>query len=413
MNWHVFLLPYGVELGILRKNDVQGVTPLEERYMKVSRRPAGRRQAPPQRRQTGPDRRRTEADDWDEPPRKRGRSGRSPAAAVAVGFYKVLVLVSALIVAAYLGFSFMIKAPEQKAPPPPVQAGNKTDSTGGSTSAAGSAAPTERQLRKGVYNIFLAATDLEGFRTDIMMVMSYDTVAQTVGVISVPRDTLVARESGNPHLVYGKGGLDQRVAEVSDMLGIPIDYYIKVNIKGFVTLVDYLGGVDFYIPCKMDYDDPIQNLHIHYTEGMRHLGGQEAMEVARFRKNNDGSGYTDTGRTETHQKLLVALAKKVQSWGSLTKINGFVEIFNKNVDTDLSVNDMLYFASQAVGLDPSSSIETGTLPGRGDGVYRGSRYCYVLDPEETLELVNRLVNPYDQPLTLDDMNLAKADSFTG
>ena len=120
MNWHVFLLPYGVELCILRKNDVQGVTPLEERYMKVSRRPAGRRQAPPQRRQTGPDRRRTEADDWDEPPRKRGRSGRSPAAAVAVGFYKVLVLVSALIVAAYLGFSFMIKAPEQKAPPPPV-----------------------------------------------------------------------------------------------------------------------------------------------------------------------------------------------------------------------------------------------------------------------------------------------------
>ena len=197
------------------------------------------------------------------------------------------------------------------------------------------------------------------------------------------------------------------------MLGIPIDYYIKVNIKGFVTLVDYLGGVDFYIPCKMDYDDPIQNLHIHYTEGMRHLGGQEAMEVARFRKNNDGSGYTDTGRTETHQKLLVALAKKVLSWGSLTKINGFVEIFNKNVDTDLSVNDMLYFASQAVGLDPSSSVETGTLPGRGDGVYRGSRYCYVLDSEETLELVNRLANPYDQPLTLDDMNLAKADSFTG
>ena len=34
------------------------------------------------------------------------------------------------------------------------------------------------------------------------------------------------------------------------------DYYIKVNIKGFITLVDYLDGVDFYIPCDMDYDDP-------------------------------------------------------------------------------------------------------------------------------------------------------------
>ena len=99
----------------------------------------------------------------------------------------------------------------------------------------------------------------------------------------------MARESGNPHLVYGKGGVEQRVADVSNMLGIPIDYYIKVNIKGFITLVDYLGGIDFYIPCNMDYDDPYQDLHIHYTEGQRKLSGQQAMEVARFRKNNDGS----------------------------------------------------------------------------------------------------------------------------
>ncbi len=135
------------------------------------------------------------------------------------------------------------------------------------------------------------------------------------------------------------------------------------------------------------------------------------MEVARFRKNNDGSGYSDVGRTQTQQKLLVALAKKVLSWNNLTRINGFVEIFNDNVDTDLSLNEMLYFASQAVNLDPSTGVETATLPGRGDGVYRGYRYCYELDPEETLELVNRLINPYSQDLTLDDMNLAKADKY--
>ena len=135
------------------------------------------------------------------------------------------------------------------------------------------------------------------------------------------------------------------------------------------------------------------------------------MEVARFRKNNDNSGYSDVGRTQTQQKLLIALAKKVLAWDNITKINGFVEIFNKNVSTDLTLNEMLYFAGQAMGMDPSAAVETATLPGRGDGVFRGYRWCFELDPEGTLETVNRLINPYDRDLTLEDMNIAKADSY--
>ena len=130
------------------------------------------------------------------------------------------------------------------------------------------------------------------------MVMTYDVKNQKVGVVSIPRDTLVDRASGNPKLVYGPGGVKQRAEDISDMLGIPIDRYIQVNIKGFIALVDYLEGVDFYVPCDMDYDDPYQDLFIHFKQGQQHLNGQQAMEVARFRKNNDGSGYTDVGRTQ-------------------------------------------------------------------------------------------------------------------
>ena len=377
---------------------------MEEKYINVSRRSSGRRggagHEPPRR---------------EAPPHKRSGGGRSPAVSLLMGVYKALVVVSVLIVAGYVGFQLMIKEPEQAPVPPPTQAGVSPSGNGGGGTASGSGSSSGERLerRKGVYNFLLAATDAEGYRTDIMMVMCYDTVEQRVGVVSVPRDTLVARKSGNPHLVYGKGGVEQRREDISQMLGIPIDYYIKVNIKGFITLVDYLGGVDFYIPCGMDYDDPTpgQNLHIHYKEGMRHLTGQQAMEVARFRKNNDGSGYSDVGRTQTQQGLLVALAKKVLSWGSLTKINGFVEIFNQNVDTDLSLNDMLYFASQAVNLDPSTGVETATLEGNGFGLYNGYRYCYELDQENTLETVNRLINPYNRDMTLKDMNLAKADGY--
>ena len=88
-----------------------------------------------------------------------------------------------------------------------------------------------------------------------------------------------------------------------------------------------------------------------------------------------------------------------------------MEIFNQNVSTDLTLDNMMYFAGQAINLDPSSAVETATLPGRGDGVFRGYRWCFELDPEGTLETVNRLINPYDRDLTLEDMNIAKADSY--
>ncbi len=77
--------------------------------------------------------------------------------------------------------------------------------------------------------------------------------------------------------------------EIEQTFGIPIDYYIYVDLKGFVALVDELEGVDVYIPEEMNYDDPYQDLHIHYTKGQHHLNGQQAMEVVRFRHNNDGA----------------------------------------------------------------------------------------------------------------------------
>ena len=328
--------------------------------------------------------------------------------------YGILVAISAVIVAVYLAFTFFVPEPEIAQPepehtPPVVEQPGQEDPVQPVDPEEPAVEPLER--REGVYNVLLAGTDAEGYRTDTMMVLSYDTKAQTVGVVSVPRDTLIDRSgSESPKLVYGKGGVEQRVKDISDMLGVPIDYYIKVNLRGFVAVVDYLGGVDFYVPCDMNYDDPYQDLHIHFKEGMQHLDGQEVMEVARFRQNNkdengNATGYWDTGRTETQQKLLIALAKKVLSWNSLTKINGFVEIFNEYVSTNLSLTDMLYFASQAIYVDTASGVQTATLTGDGDVRHKGQSYCFQLDEQSTLDTVNALINPYTRDLTLDELNI--------
>ena len=340
---------------------------------------------------------------------------RSPIKTVGWVLYGILEAISAIIVAAYLYFTFFVKPPEvtqpDPTPAPPVveQVGQDDPADPDPTPEDPGPEPLER--REGVFNVLLAGTDAEGYRTDTMMVLSYDTVAQKVGVVSVPRDTLTERsKSENPKLVYGKGGVEQRVKDISHMLGIPIDYYVKINLKAFVAVIDYLGGVDFYVPCDMNYDDPYQDLHIHFKEGMQHLDGQAVMEVARFRQNNKdengkATGYWDTGRTQTQQKLLIALAKKVLSWNSLTKLNGFVEIFNKYVSTDLSLNDMLWFASQVISIDVGNAVQTASLTGDGDVRWNGQKYCYQLDEQSTLDTVNALLNPYTRDLTLEDMNI--------
>ena len=339
-------------------------------------------------------------------PKRRG----SPLGRLFRGLYRMVVVLSALIVVFFCAYQALVKPPEQAAPPTaavPQQTPRPDDPN---TEEDESALPTPAPLvrKEGFYTFLLAATDEGGGNTDTIMVVGYDTQNQKMGVVSIPRDTLVDRKLPKINSVYASEGIDGLKDVVSDLIGIPIDHYVTVNLKGFQRLVDAVDGVDFYVPCDMDYDDPTADppLSIHYTEGMHHLGGQQAMEVVRFRHNNDGSGYTDVGRSQTQQKLLIAVGKKVLSKPG--KIADYVDIFLKNVKTDLSATDILWLAGQAASLDLDNGISTATLPGDGTVRYRGTSWCYQLEREGCLEIFNAMLNPYTTEITMDMTNMLQA-----
>ena len=339
-------------------------------------------------------------------PKRRG----SPLGRLFRGLYRMVVVLSALIVVFFCAYQALVKPPEQAAPPTaavPQQTPRPDDPN---TEEDESALPTPAPLvrKEGFYTFLLAATDEGGGNTDTIMVVGYDTQNQKMGVVSIPRDTLVDRKLPKINSVYASEGIDGLKDVVSDLIGIPIDHYVTVNLKGFQRLVDAVDGVDFYVPCDMDYDDPTADppLSIHYTEGMHHLGGQQAMEVVRFRHNNDGSGYTDVGRSQTQQKLLIAVGKKVLSKPG--KIADYVDIFLKNVKTDLSATDILWLAGQAASLDLDNGISTATLPGDGTVRYRGTSWCYQLEREGCLEIFNAMLNPYTIEITMDMTNMLQA-----
>lgn len=340
---------------------------------------------------------------------KKKKRRPSGAALAARALYRTVVVLSALIVVFFCAFKALVREPVQAAPPTAALPARPAPTDDPDTDEDESALPTPAPLvrKEGFYTFLLAATDVQGGNTDTIMVVSYDTVNQTVGVVSIPRDTLVERKIPKINSIYAAEGIEGLQAAVSDLIGIPIDHTVMVKISGFKKLVNAVDGVDFYVPCDMNYDDPTDTpeLHIHYTEGMRHLSGQQALEVVRFRHNNDGSGYTDVGRSQTQQKLLIAVAKKVLA--NPGKIGTYVDIFVENVKTDLSATDVFWFATQALGLDPSTAVSTATLPGEGDVKYRGASWCYQLDREACLEIFNELLNPYTTEITLDMTNMLK------
>ena len=344
---------------------------------------------------------------------------------LGLGLYYILVALSALIVAAYVAYRLLVRTPLVPGPVGPdisQSQGSVSSSTGqGDVSGAGDISqgdvsnqgPDEPERREQVWTFLLVGTDDGNGNADTLMVASYDVKERRVGVVSIPRDTIVDRSwSTYPKInaAYSKGIKCVR-EEVSQLLGIPIDYYIKIDIKAFVALVDEVEGIDFNVPVDMDYDDPAQNLSIHYKKGMQHLNGQQALEVVRFRHNNDMSGYSDVGRSQTQQAILTAVAKKVLSWGSVPKISKFMDIFASYVDTDLSASDMVYFATQTLYMDLKTGLTTKTLKGRGDATYNEFTWCYELDKEQTLADINALLNPYTTPITKEMVHIVTADSY--
>lgn len=322
------------------------------------------------------------------------------------GLYRFVLAVSMVIVALYIAVEMAFQAPEI------AKAGETKQETQGED-LQGPAIPSTdngKSRRDHVYTFLLAATDDGNGNADTIMVMTYDVPNKKIGVISIPRDTLT-EEHPKINAAMGRG-VDHLRTVVADLLGIPIDYYITVDLEGFVQIVDKVGGVDFYVPCNMNYDDttPGKELRIHYTEGMQHLTGQQAMEVVRFRHNNDYTGYNDTGRAKTQRDLITTVAKKLVSWNNLTKVDSFVKIFYTYVETNLDVGDMGYFAKNAISLNMDSGIVSETLPTNYEGNLRtrNNSWVYQLDPEKTLNIVNTMLNPYEQPLTLEDMNIVQA-----
>ncbi len=293
----------------------------------------------------------------------------------------------------------------------------------------------------GMVNVLLIGVDDGGYRSDTIMLASLDGYSNRVSILSIPRDTMVKingttqkinatmgftdtkskpspspspkRDSSKPSptatpkltqeeldalpskLSTTEGNEDMLINKIKSITGLPIHYFVTVDFDGFMDVIEAVDGVEFNVPYDMDYDDPVQGLHIHLEAGQQHLTGQLAHDFVRFRHNNDGSApgeyvMGDEGRMYWQQQFIKELIKQKLNTQYLSKIDDVFEVVKNNVRTNLTLPEVVknLNALMSVNLDDITSYQ---LPGEYE--YTNNLWYYVYDPEETEELINNVFKP--------------------
>ena len=181
-------------------------------------------------------------------------------------------------------------------------------------------------------------------RSDTLMVATVDPEKGTASLLSIPRDTRVAIE-GNGYdkinAAYAYGGYALTKKTVEQLLDVPMDYYILIDVRAFERIIDALDGIDIDVEKRMYYEDPWDDdggLVIDIYPGMQHMTGEKAIEYVRYR---DMEG--DIGRIRRQQRFMRAVLQKVTTpeiFAKLPEITGEVA---KSVKTDLDTSDMIKF----------------------------------------------------------------------
>lgn len=377
-----------------------------------------------------------------ERPPKRSTGGQKPPAKkgppltsqqkILKGLYIALTVVSAVIVLAYIGVNLFAAPPKPKPGPGgvgeltrPPEVTTTTDASGNIIEIEIPGLPADRKKEFYTFLVVGQSQDSGGKLSDTMMLVAYDVPNQKLSVMNLPRDTW-ARYNGRTQLlnaVYNAAGGyndDEKGVQglktaVRDLTGVYPDFHVVIQWEALGELVDAIGGVYFDVPFDMYYYDVSQHFEIDVKGGYHLLDGEDAMGVVRWRQNSIGKtgkkddryGYAegDLGRIKTQQAFMKAvIAKCIQPDVLLGNLGEYIEIFEKNVFTDLSVANMAYFGKAAIGGLDMENVSFVTLPNRtaGDGAH--------LLPigSQIVKEINNGFNPYEHDIRLGELRLADA-----
>lgn len=231
--------------------------------------------------------------------------------------------------------------------------------------------------------------------TDSMMIVSIDTVNNKVFMLSIPRDLWVNIPGYNHQKInaafvdgqndnfnqsgYFAGGMGQLQKIIEQNFGITLNYYALVNYTAFKDSVDAVGGIDVTISStdKRGLYDPnidwtTRGPLVKLTNGLHHLTGQQALDLARARGDDYrayGFNNSDFDRTQNQRMMLIALKSKAVTAGVLAnpaKLSSLSDAIGNNVKTNFNLSEVrrLYDLSKNIDTNSIQSLSLNDANGK-------------------------------------------------
>jgi LCP family protein required for cell wall assembly len=217
-------------------------------------------------------------------------------------------------------------------------------------------------------------------RSDMIKAVNLDFGAKNVYALSVLRDMEATMPNGSVRKInqaQSDGGPKEAQKVIASFLGIPeFDRYVLLRIDATKDLINAIGGVDVYVKtsdCLMnhtgctggsvDYDDSWGHLHVHLTEGMHHLNGDQAVSYGRFRHD----WCSDPCRVMRQNDVIMAAINKLRGnkLNTLMHAGDIMNVIHRDVQTNFTQSELVTIASYFAGLSPHN-VHFAQTPYLGD-----------------------------------------------
>lgn len=239
---------------------------------------------------------------------------------------------------------------------------------------------------------------------DALMLITFNPKTLNATILSIPRDSYVPiacfanqRENKITHAAWN--GESCMIKTIENFTGINIDYYIKINFKGVVNLVNALGGIEVDVPiefCEQDSNRDSRNPQC-LKEGLQTLNGEQALALARHRKTLLTG---DLQRGKNQQLVIMGIANKIKAIKSANQALNLLDSISASIDTNFTTEQMLsgYEIAKAIIATSSSdnliNMQQLYLSGSSQYIYEESigmeLYNYIINKSSLKQIVNAM-----------------------
>lgn len=266
---------------------------------------------------------------------------------------------------------------------------------------------------KEPFTILLMGVDSEqedvrtaSYNGDSLMLITFNPKTLSSTILSIPRDTYVPiacmknqRKNKITHAAWQ--GESCMINTIQNFTGITIDYYVKINFKGVVKLVDSLGGIEVDVPlgfCEQDSDRNFGNLQC-VEAGHQVLNGEQALAWARHRKS---AGFDDFVRGQNQQLVVKGILNQLKNVRSLDTVYELMDTLGNNMQTNMTTNEILslYNIGKDVIIKAADTPMEELLSMQRLYISGSDAYIYDYDPRSGQGTRMNLYNfvPYEESL---------------